>query len=121
MYKAIFLSGVISFSVFLTGCTGGTSSNMVIADTVSGYKYTKMSCDELEYELEFLSKKAKKAGAVVDSVKDEQMAKNAGAFLFCWICAPFIDTNDAEAAKLAEIKGEVEAIERELNKKCRSK
>jgi len=121
MRKAILLSGAISFSVFLTGCEGGVSSNMVVADSVSGYKYTKMSCDELEYEIDYLEKKAKKMGVVVDKVKKEQQAKNAGAFLFCWICAPFIDTNSAEAAKLAEIKGEVEAVERGLYRQCREK
>jgi len=121
MRKAILLSTAISLSVFLTGCDGGTSSHMVVADSVSGYKYTKMNCDELGYEMDFLERKAKKMGAVVDEVKEEQQAKNAGAFLFCWICAPFIDTNSAEAAKLAEIKGEVEAVERELYKKCKGR
>jgi len=121
MYKNILLSGLVYISLFLTGCDGGTSSGMVVADSVSGYKYTKMSCDELGYELDFLERKARKAGAVVDEVKEEQQAKNVGAFLFCWVCAPFIDTNSAETVKLAEIKGEVEAVERELYKKCKGK
>lgn len=120
MFKAIALSGAVSLSLFLTGCDGGTSSNMVVADSVSGFKYTKMNCDELEYEMGFLERKAKKMGVVVDKVKNDQQTKNAAAFLFCWICAPFIDTNSAEVAKLSEIKGEVEAVERELFKKCRS-
>lgn len=121
MRKAVLLSIAVSFSVFLAGCEGGTSSNMVVADSVSGFKYTKMSCDELGYEMDFLERKAKKMGAVVDEVKQSQQNKNAAAFLFCWICAPFIDTNSAEAAKLAEIKGEVEAVDRELYKKCKGK
>ena len=119
MNKSILLSIVISFTVFLTGCEGGTSSNMVVADSVSGFKYSKMNCDELNYEMDFLERKARKMGAVVDEVKKDQQTKNAAAFLFCWICAPFIDTNSAEAAKLAEIKGEVEAVERELYRNCR--
>jgi hypothetical protein len=121
MGKTILLSIAISFTVFLTGCEGGTSSNMVVADSVSGFKYTKMSCDELGYEMDFLESKARKMGAVVDKVKQDQKNKNVGAFLFCWICAAFIDTNSAEAAKLAEIKGEVEAVERELYRSCRGK
>lgn len=121
MKKNLLLSIIVSTQLLLVGCDGGTSSSMVVADSVSGYKYTKMSCDELGYELDFLERKARKAGAVVDEVKEEQQAKNVGAFLFCWVCAPFIDTNSAEAAKLAEIKGEVEAVERELYKKCKNK
>ena len=89
MNKSIFLSIAISFTVFLTGCEGGTSSNMVVADSVSGFKYSKMNCDELNYEMDFLERKARKMGAVVDEVKKDQQTKNAAAFLFCWICAPF--------------------------------
>jgi len=119
MGKSIFLSIAVSFTFFLTGCDGGTSSNMVVADSISGFKYTKMNCDELSYEMDFLERKAKKMGAVVDEVKQDQQTKNAAAFLLCWVCAPFIDTNSVEAAKLAEIKGEVEAVERELYRNCR--
>lgn len=111
---------VIAFTAFLlSSCDGGTSSSMVVADSVSGYKYTKMSCDELGYELDFAERKAKRMGVVVDEVKEKKQAMNVGAFLFCWVCAPFIETNSAEAAKLAELKGEVEAIDRELYKRCR--
>jgi len=52
MNKSIPLSIAISFTVFLTGCEGGTSSNMVVADSVSGFKYSKMNCDELNYEMD---------------------------------------------------------------------
>ena len=119
MFKTIVLSGVISLSLLLAGCEGGTLSNMIVANSISGFKYTKMSCDELEYEMDFLERKAKKMGVVVDKVKNDQQAKNAAGFLFCWIYAPFIDTNSAEVAKLSEIKGEVEAVERGLYKKYR--
>jgi len=60
MNKSIPLSIAISFTVFLTGCEGGTSSNMVVADSVSGFKYSKMNCDELNYEMDFLERKARK-------------------------------------------------------------
>jgi len=121
MCKSLFAVLGISSLLILSGCEGGTSSSMVVADSVSGYKYTKMSCEELEYEMDHLERKARKMGAVVDERKETQQQKNVAAFLFCWVCAPFIDTNSAEATKLAEIKGEVEAVERELFKKCKGK
>jgi len=114
----IILAGVLSITVFLTGCNGGTSSENVLADSTSGFKYKKMSCDELEYELDYLEKKERKASALVDSVKEDKQELNAAAFLFCFICAPFIDDNSAQVAKLAEVKGELDGVERAYSGKC---
>ena len=106
--KKILLIIAISSTIALTGC-GNKKVSEIIPDVVSGYKYKKMSCDELEHEIDFLQRSANKAAGIVDSIKDTQDDKDVAAFLLFWPALFLTDDNKAEAQKYSELKGEHEA------------
>ena len=93
------------------GCSTAQKASEVAAIKVSVGPYLKMSCSELATEQNDLLNAAQAAGAQVDS--SHQSDKNAE--LVAWIlfapAAFMIDGNQEEAARLASIKGQLEAVQ----------
>ena len=115
--KTIALAGALGMTILLSGC-GSVSSQNVIAESVSGYKFNKMSCSDLEFEMDYLQRAARTAAGVVDTVKATQDGKDAIAFLFFWPALFLTDDNKPQAAELARLKGEFEAANRIYSRKC---
>lgn len=96
--------------VFTVGCSTAQKASEVTAIKTSVAPYLKMSCQELANEQDDLLTAAESAGAQVDSTY--QSDKNAE--LVTWIlfapAAFMIDGNQEEAAKLASIKGQLDAV-----------
>ena len=97
--------------IILTGCSTAQKSSEVNSVRVPISPYLKLNCQELASEQSVLLSQADAARAAVDSAY--QSDKNAE--LVTWIlfapAAFMIDGNQEEAAKLANIKGQLEAIQ----------
>ena len=97
--------------IIAVGCSTAQKASEVAAIKTSVAPYLKMSCLELANEQNELLSAAQAAGAQVDS--SHQSDKNAE--LVAWIlfapAAFMIDGNQEEAAKLASIKGQLEAVQ----------
>ena len=104
------LTVMLALLVFI-GCSTAQKASEVAAIKVSVGPYLKMSCSELATEQNDLLNAAQAAGAQVDS--SHQSDKNAE--LVAWIlfapAAFMIDGNQEEAARLASIKGQLEAVQ----------
>ena len=116
IYKYLTFGLAVSLTVVLSGCNN-VASNEVIADSVSSYEYDKMTCSEIEGEIDHLQRSASSAAGVVDKKKSSQSGKSAAAFLFFWPALFIVDDNSLEAQKYASLQGEYEAALREHRKK----
>ena len=105
-----------SLALLVSGCNN-VSSTEVIAQNVSTYEYSDMTCSELEGEMDYLNNAANSAGNVVDKKKSSAKGKNAAAFVFFWPALFLIDDNSTEAQQYARKKGEYEAVQRTHRKK----
>ena len=101
----------IFIATISVGCSTAQKASEVSAIKVSVGPYLKMSCQELATEQNELLNAAQAAGAQVDAT--HQSDKNAE--LVAWIlfapAAFMIDGNQEEAARLASIKGQLEAVQ----------
>lgn len=104
------ISSIIILAFITQSCS--VSSDEVMPDHITGYEYNKMTCSELEGEMDYLQRAANDAAGIVDQRKDTQDGKDAAAFLFFWPALFFTDTNAPEAKKYAQLKGEFEAAKR---------
>ena len=110
-------SGLVTSLIFiLSGCSS-VSSDEVIADSVSGYEYDKMTCSQIESEIAYLQKSVSQASGVVDKKKSSQGKKSAAAFLLFWPALFIVDDNSLEAQKYSRLKGEYEGALRVHRKK----
>ena len=99
----------ISTVALISGCS--VSSDEVIAESVGSYQYNKMTCSELEGEMDHLQNAAAAAAGVVDERYKTQTGKDVAAVLLFWPALFIIDDNKPEARRLARLKGEFEAAE----------
>ena len=116
IYKYLTFGLAVSLTVVLSGCNN-VASNEVIADSVSSYEYDKMTCSEIEGEIDHLQRAASQAAGVVDKKKSSQGKKSAAAFILFWPALFIVDDNSLEAQKYARLKGEYDAALREHRKK----
>ena len=111
MRKGYQTSFVIMALAIVIGCSTAQRSSEVQAVRVSVAPYLKMSCKELATEQNTLIREAESLGATVDS----EYRSDKNAELVAWVlfapAAFFIDGNQESAAKLASIKGQVDAVQ----------
>ena len=112
----ILVSAILSTSFMLSGCSNKSSSE-VIPDQVSSYQFNKMTCKELEGEIDYLQGAAISAARIVDDRKETQDGKLAAGFLLFWPAMLITDSNKAEANKYAQLKGQYEAAMRSHRRK----
>lgn len=103
---------VLSFvSIFLIGCSTAQRASDVSAVRIPVAPYLKMNCKELSTEQNLLLKEAQSITSQVDaSYKSDKTAELVTWILFA-PAAFMIDGNQEEAAKLAGVKGQLEAIQ----------
>ncbi len=103
---------VLAFvSLFLIGCSTAQRASDVNAVRIPVAPYLKMNCKELSTEQSLLLKEAQSMTSQVDaSYKSDKTAELVTWILFA-PAAFMIDGNQEEAAKLAGVKGQLEAIQ----------
>ena len=97
--------------VIIASCSSAQKASEVNAARVSVAPYLSMDCVALATEQNTLLRDAQALGAQVD----EEYSSDKAAELVTWIlfapAAFFIDGNAQSAAKLASIKGQLEAVQ----------
>ena len=106
--KAILLTGVTI--VMITGCANmPTPPSQITGSYTSGLNYTKYECQELGAELDSLARRENQL-----TVAQEQRIKTSNVQAF-WL--GYGQGDGIEAAELANVKGEKEAVRKAMRKK----
>ena len=107
--KKIAIVGLVSLA--LVGCSSAKKSGDVSAVNVSVAPYLKMDCKELATEQSALVTQAEAARTTVDKKYDEDKTKEVITWLLFAPAAFFMDGNAEESAKLANMKGQLVAVQ----------
>jgi hypothetical protein len=111
------LSCVVLSALALGGCA--TSSDKITASYVSPMQYESWNCRQLAEEAQRISYRASAAAGAQDSqVTKDAVATTVGVIVF-WPALFLIGGDKQNAAELARLKGEMEAIEQtSIRKNC---
>ena len=111
------IKSALALALFLTGCA--TSADNITANYVSPNNYSKWSCRELEEEAQRVSAAAAAATGVQNSKATTDAVATGVALVVFWPAAFLIKGDGASAANLANLKGEMQAIQTaSTQKKC---
>ena len=97
-------------AVILAGCSSAQKASEVQAVRAPIAPYLKMSCEELATEQSLLIRDAESARAAVDSAYESDKTMEVVTWILFAPAAFAMDGNQAEASKLASIKGQMEAV-----------
>lgn len=97
-------------SNFLIGCSTAQRASEVQSIRIPVAPYLKLTCKELATEQSTLIREAEAAGAQVDATHGSDQTAVIVAWVLFAPAAFFIEGNQAEASKLAGIKGQLEAV-----------
>lgn len=110
---------VVAFAALLAGGCA-SSSDQITASYVSPLQYESYNCRQLAEEAQRVSHRAAAAAGAQDSqASKDAVATTIGVVVF-WPALFLIGGDRQNAAELARLKGEMEAIEQtSIRKKCR--
>ena len=108
---------LLPLCVLVAGCA--SSSAEVKPSYVSPLQYQNLSCQQLGAEAERVSRRASEAAGVQDANKTSDAWTTGAAIVLFWPAAFFVKGDGQNAAELARLKGEFEAIEQaSIQKNC---
>lgn len=104
----------------LTIAVGCASSSENIAPSyVSPIVYENFSCEQLAAEAQTVSSRAAQAAGVQDKNRTQDAVVTTVGVVVFWPALFFLDGNGPQAAELARLKGQMEAIEQaSIRKNC---
>ena len=116
--KPLGLIGISFMAIAMSGCADKAAS--IQANYVSPLAYNSYDCESLEQEYARLVRKSQSMNKQQDDVaSNDNVAMGVGLVLF-WPALFFID-NDDMREQVAQLKGEVDAVEQAaVQKKCGS-
>jgi len=101
----------------LIGCA--SSSADIKPAYVSPLQYQSLTCEQIGLEMERVSRRAAEAAGVQDSNRTQDAWVTAAAIVVFWPAAFMVKGDGQNAAELARLKGEFEALERvSIEKNC---
>lgn len=101
----------------LAGCA--SSSDAIKASYISPLQYQNHTCQQLGAEAERVSRRASEAAGVQDAKRTQDQWATGAAIVIFWPAAFFVGGDGPNAAELARLKGEFEAIEQaSIQKNC---
>jgi hypothetical protein len=108
---------VLALALGTFGCASG--SDKITATYVSPMQYDAYNCKQLTEEAQRLSSRAAQAAGAQDSqATKDAVATTVGVIVF-WPALFFIGGDKQNAAELARLKGEMDAVEQaSIRKKC---
>ncbi len=99
------------------GCS--SSSNDVKPAYVSPLQYQNFTCQQIGAEMDRVSRRASEAAGVQDANRTQDQWVTAATVVLFWPAAFMIKGDGQNAAELARLKGEFEALERiSIEKNC---
>jgi hypothetical protein len=106
--------------LLVAGCA--SSSDAVKPAYVSPLQYQGLTCHQIAAEMERVSRRASEASGVQDSQRTSDQWATAGAIILFWPAAFLVKGDGNNAAELARLKGEFEALEKvSIEKNCNLK
>jgi hypothetical protein len=99
------------------GCA--SRSGDIAATYVSPLQYDNFSCRQLSEEAQRISQRAAVAAGVQDKQRSDDAVATTVAVVIFWPAAFFVGGDKQNAAELARLKGEMDAIEQtSIRKNC---
>jgi hypothetical protein len=109
--------GVAALGAALGGCA--SSSADITPAYISPVMYQSYTCQQLAQEAQAVSTRAASLSGVQDSKRTSDGVATGVAIVVFWPAAFFVGGDKQTAAELAQMKGQMVAIEQESNmKKC---
>lgn len=107
----------LAFGLLLVGCA--TRAENISAAYVSPIQYQSYTCQQLQEEAARVSARAMVAsGAQDQKANNDAVATGVGVILF-WPALFFIKGDAASAQEIAQLKGDMDAVEQaNIQKKC---
>jgi hypothetical protein len=101
---------LLASTILIAGCSTAKKSSEVAATYVPSATYKTMSCSNLRAEGDRLRRSVSDIEASVDAEYKKDKNMELVTWLLFWPAAFAMDGNDAEAKRLADAKGEADAI-----------
>ncbi|QRM31223.1 hypothetical protein [Microvirga sp. VF16] len=112
-------SAAVAVSLSLMAAACASRSEDVGAAYVSSVTYQSYSCKELSLEAQRVSSAAAAASGAQDSQRTKDVVATTAAVVIFWPAAFFVGGDNAKTAELANLKGQLQAIEAaSIQKKC---
>src|SRR3984893_8249507 len=109
--------GLAALSAALAGCA--SSSADITPAYISPVMYQQYTCQQLAQEAQAVSTRAAALSGVQDSKRTSDGVATAAAIVVFWPAAFFVGGDKQTAAELAQMKGQMVAIEQaSILKKC---
>jgi hypothetical protein len=109
--------GLVALCAALAGCA--SSSAEITPAYVSPVMYQAYTCPQLALEAQAVSTRAASLSGVQDSKRSNDQLATAAAVVVFWPAAFFVGGDKQTAAELAQMKGQMVAIEQaSIQKKC---
>ena len=115
------ITSIAAIGSVLALTVGGCASRSedVAATYVSPTSYGSYSCRELSAEAQRVSSAAAAASGQQDARRTQDAVATTAAVVIFWPAAFFVGGNNAQTAQLANLKGQMRAIEEaSVRKKC---
>ena len=110
---------ILFLVMLLSACSSARQSSEINKTYVSSSKYKSFNCEELIREAENIRAREPAIAAKVDQHYKSQKNTELVTWLLFWPAAFWLDDGSAEANKLAQVRGELDAIRQSMiSKKC---
>jgi hypothetical protein len=108
---------IVALGVTLAGCA--SSSSEIAPAYVSPVMYQSYTCQQLALEAQGISQRAATLSGAQDNQRSKDQLATAAAIVVFWPAAFFVGGDKQTAAELANMKGQMVAIEQaSIAKKC---
>ena len=109
--------GLFALTLALAGCA--TRSQDIVSAYVSPIQYESYSCTQLREEAARVSSRAAAASGMQDQNATSDAIATGVALVVFWPAAFLVHGNGANAQEVAQLKGDMDAIEQaNIQKKC---
>src|SRR5215472_8751527 len=109
--------GIVALAIALAGCA--SSSAEIAPAYISPVIYQSYTCQQLALEAQAVSTRAATLSGVQDSQRTKDGWATAAAVVVFWPAAFFVGGDKQNAAELAQMKGQMVAVEQaSIAKKC---
>ena len=114
----MFESGtLLSVLVGLAGCA--SSADEIAPSYVSPVQYENYTCQQLAEEAQRVSERASAAAGIQDQARTNDAVMTTVGVVIFWPSLFFLKGNGPQAAELASLKGQMEAVEQaSIRKNC---
>jgi hypothetical protein len=109
--------GIAALGAVLAGCA--SSSSDITPTYVSPVQYSSYNCQQLGLEAQSISARAAALSGAQDSQRTKDTLATTAAVVVFWPAAFFVGGDKQTAAELAQMKGQLVAVEQaSIAKKC---